>query len=278
MLHATWKSLLSRKLRLVLSGMAVVLGVMAVAGALILTQSMSASFDSMFRTINKSIAVQVTGEQAVGDSQAGEGQAETVPAAVRDKVRAVPGVASAQGSVFADGARVVAKNGKVLPGTGPPRFGANWTGEDELVKLRAGRGPTAENEVAINGNLADKGPFAVGDTIEVLTQEPKKTFTVVGIFGYGGDRKSMGGETTVAFTEPVAQKLMLGETGVYSKINVIAAAGTSATKLRDDVRAALGGRYTVRTSDEVAKAQGADVQSFLTLFQNFLLGFAAIAL
>ena len=40
MLRATLKSLLSRKLRLVLSGLAVVLGVMFVAGAFVLTNTL----------------------------------------------------------------------------------------------------------------------------------------------------------------------------------------------------------------------------------------------
>ena len=48
MLRATLKSLLARKLRLVLSGLAVVLGVMFVAGAFVVTDTLSRSFDSVF--------------------------------------------------------------------------------------------------------------------------------------------------------------------------------------------------------------------------------------
>ena len=48
MLRATLKSLLSRKLRLVLSGLAVVLGVMFVSGAFVLTDTLGRSFDSLF--------------------------------------------------------------------------------------------------------------------------------------------------------------------------------------------------------------------------------------
>ena len=48
MLRATLKSLLSRKLRLILSGLAVVLGVMFVAGSLVLTDTLGRSFDQLF--------------------------------------------------------------------------------------------------------------------------------------------------------------------------------------------------------------------------------------
>ena len=55
MFNATLKSLLSRKLRLLLSGLAVVLGVMSVSGALFLTDSLGRSFDALFQTIDSNI-------------------------------------------------------------------------------------------------------------------------------------------------------------------------------------------------------------------------------
>src|SRR5207244_791039 len=106
----------------------------------------------------------------------------------------------------------------------------------------------------------------------------KQTFTVVGIFGYAGGRDSLGGETSVAFTEPVAQKLMLGRTGVYSSIDVTASSGVSATQLRDRVRAELGGGYTVQTGKQVADAEAAGLKQFLDIVRNVLLGFAGVTL
>jgi putative ABC transport system permease protein len=48
MLRATLKSLLARKLRLVLSGLAVVLGVMFVSGSFVVTDTLNRTFDSIF--------------------------------------------------------------------------------------------------------------------------------------------------------------------------------------------------------------------------------------
>ncbi|MFL6219367.1 MAG: hypothetical protein ACJ742_12595, partial [Actinomycetes bacterium] len=61
MLRATMKSLLARKLRLMLSAMAVVLGVSFVVGAFVLTDSLGKTFDDLFATVNKNIAVDVRG-------------------------------------------------------------------------------------------------------------------------------------------------------------------------------------------------------------------------
>jgi putative ABC transport system permease protein len=279
MFKTTLKSLLARKLRLLLSGLAVVLGVMAVSGALVLTDTLGRSFDALFQTVNQNLDVQVSGTQNV---QAAEGGGDPVttplPAAVVGKVAAVPGVQSAIGAVIADGARVIGPDGKVIGSPGPPRFGVGWRGEVGFTQLRQGRGPQAPGEVAIDAGLAKQGGFQVGDRIGVLTLQPKRTFTLVGIFGYTGDRDSLGGETRVAFTEPVAQQLMLGQPGAYSVVNVQAQQGVSPSKLRDAIQARLGGGYVVRTRQQVAADQAGDVEGFLGFIRAFLLGFAGVAL
>jgi putative ABC transport system permease protein len=279
MLNATVKSLLARKLRLLLSGLAVVLGVMAVSGALVLTDNLGRSFDALFQTVNQNLDVQVSGAQNVQDAERGGDPVTTsIPAEVVGKVAAVPGVQSAIGVVIADGARVVGPDGKVIGSAGPPRFGVGWRGEVGFTELRTGRGPEAPDEVAISAGLAKQGDFRVGDRIGVLTLQPKRTFTLVGIFGYTGGRDSLGGETRVAFTEPVAQQLLLGERGVYSVVNVLAQEGVSPEALRDAIQAGPGAGYVVRTREQVAADQATDLEGFLGFIRAFLLGFAGVAL
>src|SRR5215203_1435563 len=279
MFTATLKSLLARKLRLLLSALAVVLGVMAVSGALVLTDTLGRSFDALFQTVNQNLDVQVSGVQHVQQAERGADPVTTpIPVAMVTKVAAVPGVQSAIGVVIADGARIIGPDGKVIGSAGPPRFGVGWRGEVGFTQLRQGRGPQAPGEVAIDAGLAKQGHFQVGDRIGVLTLQPKRTFTLVGIFGYTGGRDSLGGETRVAFTEPVAQQLMLGKQGAYSVINVQAQQGISPETLRDGIQARLGGGYVVRTRQQVAADQASDVEGFLGFIRAFLLGFAAVAL
>jgi putative ABC transport system permease protein len=82
----------------------------------------------------------------------------------------------------------------------------------------------------------------------------------------------------VAFTEPVAQQVMLGHTGVYSSITLTAAPGVSRTELRDRVAAAIGPDYLVRTGDELATAAAANTKQFLDIIRLILLGFAGLSL
>jgi putative ABC transport system permease protein len=277
MLRATLKGLLARKGRLILAGLAVVLGVMATAAAMVATTTVGSGFDRIFETANANVDVSVTTKPPVGSGDAFE-FAPPVPAAVVDDVRRVPGARTVTGEVSVDGARPVGKDGKVISLSGPPRFGTAWHGETGQVQLRAGRGPQRADEVAINGGLAELGGFHVGEMIDVLTLQPRKTFRIVGIYGYSNGRGTMSGDTQVAFTEPVAQELMLGKAGTYSSITVTADAGVSPVALRDQIADALGDGYVVRTGDELASATAAGGKAFLDIVRIVLLGFSGLSL
>jgi putative ABC transport system permease protein len=279
MLRATLKSLLARKLRLVLSGLAVVLGVMFVAGAFVVTDTLSRSFDTVFADAFSQTDVSVSAKPKVALSEMeGEQVQPPFPAAVAEQVAAVGGVAAATGLASADGARVIGADGKVLTSMGPPRLGGNWTGEDGLVQLRQGRGPRADDEIVVNAYVAKQAGLRVGDRVGVLTRQPKREFTLVGVFGYSGDRDTVGGVQEVMFTEPVAQRLMLGRTGVYSSVSVRAADGVGPDQLRDRIAAALGPQYEVKTGEQLADENAAGLQEGLGFFNNILLGFAGVAL
>src|SRR6266487_5328013 len=98
MFRATLRSVLSRKLRLVLSGLAVVLGVMFVSGAFVLTDTLGRSFDTLFASVYAGTDVSVTAKPPVTGTDNGE-QPANLPADVLATVRSVPGVATATGKI-----------------------------------------------------------------------------------------------------------------------------------------------------------------------------------
>ena len=272
MLRASLKGMLSRKLRLVLSALAVVLGVMFVSGAFVLTDTIGRSVDQLIATAYDKVDVVVTGAEATG------GETAPIPADVVDQIRAMPEAADVRAEVWGLGAKVISNDTGKVVSTFSLQIGSNWAGENDVVQLREGRGPAADDEVAINAALARAGGFEVGDRIEVITREPRQPFTVVGIFGYAGDRDSLFGETQVAFTTPVAQELMLGLGDVYTEVSVDAAAGTSAEALRDRLRAVLGDGYQIRTGEQAADEDAGEVREGLAFINYILLGFAGVAL
>jgi putative ABC transport system permease protein len=280
MFRATLKSLLARKVRLILSGLAVVLGVMFVSGAFVLTDTLGRTFDAIFADAYEGVDVNVAAKPKIALSEMeGEQASPPFPAATLDTVRSVPGVAEATGVIAADGARLIGSNGKAVASFGPPQLGENWTGETELVQLREGHEPRGDDEIVINQGLATAGKVKLGDRVGVLTPlGPKQEFTIAGIFGYSGDRDSIGGANEIMFTTPVAQRLMLGEPNTFNSVSVKAADGVSDESLRGAVAAAVGDGYVVKTGEQLSTEAAEGFKEALSFFNRILLGFAAVAL
>src|SRR3954468_23814180 len=110
------RGLMSRKLRSVLTGFAVVIGVAFVVGTLVFTDTIDESFKNLFERTQKGVDVAVEAKQAVKSNFSA---APTMPASVLDKVKATPGVAVAEGGVGGDGT-LLDKQGKVIVSNGPP--------------------------------------------------------------------------------------------------------------------------------------------------------------
>jgi putative ABC transport system permease protein len=278
MFKAMLRGLFAHKLRLLLSALAIVLGTMFMSAAFVAGDTISKGFSTLFATISEDLDVTVTATPPEAGGFDNSVITRFVPQATADEVAKVDGVAVSTPQVFSDGARVIDKNGKVAATQGAPRFGAGWVGDAGLIELREGRGPTSPTEVAISANLAGSTGFVIGDTIEVITLQPRQPFTVVGITGYEGDRESLGGETTVYFTTPRAQELMLGETGVYTSVDLLAADGVSPDTLADRVRSVVGPGYDVKTGQQAADDQASSVQTVVNFLKIGLAVFAVIGM
>jgi putative ABC transport system permease protein len=241
-----------------LSALVMVLGTMVTAAACVPGDGTSKGFVAPLatvNTVNQNVDVQVTArDTAPGGVKSGPHIA-LVDRSIVDKVRAVPGVAKVAGVVYADGARVVGMDGRVVTSDGPPRAGIGWSDQDTLARLREGRAPQSADEIAIDAGLAGKTGYAVGDRVDVLTLQPRKAYTLVGVFGYRDGQDSLAGETTVAFTMATAQEVMLDAPGKYTAIDVTAASGVSDAALRARIADALGPDFVVCAGAETADKQ-----------------------
>src|SRR3954452_5258739 len=152
MFRATLRSLLARKLRLILSGIAIVLGVATVAGSFILTDTIGKVFDDIFSSGLQKVAVVVRGEETdVSD------QRNPVPASMLAKVRGVSGVQDAAANVGGY-AQLVDKRGKPYPyADGPPAIGFGWINTDIGGDvIREGHPPQGPDEIVIDVHTAKK--------------------------------------------------------------------------------------------------------------------------
>lgn len=276
MRHAVVKSLLAHKLRLALTAISVVLGVSFITGTLVLTDTLSRTFDTLFGDVYKNTDVVVRAKAAFTDIQSADSR-EPVPAGVLDKVRTVNGVTEEVGEVEGYAQLVDPNTGKAVTTGGAPTLGETWTGSAlSPLRLQSGRGPTSAGEVAIDASTADRRHIRVGDRVKVLLRGPVQSATVVGIVRFGSSGNAAGA-TIVAFDPTTAQR-QLGVPGTYTSISIKGAAGVSQSTLRDRVAGELPTGYEALTGKALAKETASQIQQALGFIKTFLLVFAVIAL
>src|SRR5262249_43918660 len=153
--------------RLLLTTLAIVLGVGFVAGTYVLTDTINQTFTDLFRQTTKGIDVAVR-TNATFSAQGNE-QRAPMPAAVLHRVRQVAGVQAAEGSVNGY-AQFVGRNGKAVTTGGAPTLGVSLPATPRLrsVTLRDGQLPTEPGEVAVDAGTAHKQHFQVGDQVTML--------------------------------------------------------------------------------------------------------------
>ena len=116
------RGLLSRKLRTALTALAIVLGVAMISGTYVLTDSIDQAFDRIFTDIREGSTAVITGKSAF-DLSEGSGVTEpTFDEALLGEVRALPGVAEAEGSVDGEATLIDDKGDAIVSG-GAPNIG-----------------------------------------------------------------------------------------------------------------------------------------------------------
>src|SRR5215217_4982956 len=272
MLKLAFKGLFARKLRTVLTGFAVVLGVAFVAGTFVFTDTIDASFKDLFERTSKGVDVSVQSHLAV---EADFAAPPTMAAGTLDRVRSVSGVEEADGSVSGD-VNLLDDQGKAITSNGPPTI-AVTTGADRFDPLTYVEGgkPTSADQIAIDKSTADKYGWKPGDKVTVAGRAPAKAYTVSGVATLG-DSENLAGSRLVVFTLPEGQKVT-GHDG-YDDISVAAAGGTSPEELKAAIARELGPEFAVRTGKEQAEKQAQDLSDALGFIRTALLVFAAVAL
>jgi putative ABC transport system permease protein len=276
------RGLAGRKLRAVLTGIAIVLGVAMISGTYVLTDTIDRAFKNLFAESYAGTDAVVTG-RGLDVSIDGESPPDPpVDASLLQTVRGVSAVALATGSILdEDNTKILTPEGESVNSEGAPTFGFGIDTSPQFAQFNPlnvleGRWPASDDEVVIDASTADKQGYEVGDTVQITTLQPKRPFELVGVAQYGSV-DSLGNATFAVFTIPAAQKLLDRE-GEYDAISAAAKEGTSEDELVQAIEPVLPQEAkVVSASAESAEAQD-EVSDFTSIFRYFLLTFAAIAL
>jgi putative ABC transport system permease protein len=275
MLRAAWRSLVSHKLRLILSMLAIILSVGFVVGTMIFGDTLNRTFTDLFAQTTSDVVVTAQTD-AEGSGIAGE--VSTLPASLLSTIQDVPGVANAGGAVFADGVAIVGSDGEDIGQGGAPQFGSNWNDDERLTPYRLieGDGPTGAGQVAIDSKAAEDGELSVGDTVQLVTPRGSVDAELVGIFRFGPSG-NLAGATIAAFDTATAQDLLVKGKDVYTSIDVAADEGVSQSDLAQDVRAVVGDGVQVQTGEEAADEAASEITDDLGVFNSILVAFSLVS-
>ncbi len=293
--RVTLSTLLGKKLRLVLTSLAIVLGVSFMAGTFVLTDTLGSVFDNVFATATKGVDAVVRARQPF--KSAGQNADVTrppVPNSIVDFVRTAPGVAKAEGTLLRY-ALVEGRNGQSIQNQAPA-FGTAWYPPKERINQslelvsswQGGRShqPTGPRDVALDIKTAGDGGYKIGDQVQIsFASAPPARFRLTGVFRFGGSDAGLAGATLAAFTPTTAEQVLAnpGQPPTWDQVDVRGTSGRSEAQVRNQLNAALSraglrGSYESITGNQLATEQSNSIQTNLSFFNTFLLIFALVAL
>lgn len=280
MFRVALKDLLARKRRLVTTGLAIILGIAFLTGTQLLSSALRDSIESLIGDVYEGIDAVVRSPNSQG-TPFGQPIRDTVPASLVDQVAAVDGVRTAEGFVESTGPQLIGPDNKVYgsSGFGPPTLTYNWIQDEQLRTgvLIEGRGPTADDEIALDFDSADGIGVELGDTVTLATtQQGKETFTLVGILGLGEDGSESSGARPMFFTTETAMRLV-DQPGQFNFIAVAAAEGVEEAELTDRLESALPDEQVISGTAFTEENQES-IAGFVDILGTFVSVFGYIAL
>ncbi|MFI9385587.1 ABC transporter permease [Kutzneria sp. NPDC052558] len=242
MFRATLAGLRARTARMVLSSIAIILGVAFVSGTLILGNALNDQ-------VHDELARQTKGVDAVvavnSDNGNPAGGAETKLTQDNvEAIRKIPGVAGADGR-GGTSLPLLKANGKAVSA-----FVSTIESTPQLREfdLESGQFPKADNEIALDVRTAKTTGIGVGQKVSVLADGDKAVpLTVVGTYSQGANTLSLTDYQVLLTT--TGMQALSKDSGIY-QIVVAAAPGVSQQQLVDRITAQLGKSYSARTGDD----------------------------
>lgn len=270
MLRTTWMRILHSKGRLVLTALAVAIGVAFLTGALVLADSTSAALHDSYAQVYAGADVIVRGPDTFND-----GPFTGALPLDRDVVEGIDrtaGVAQAEGRV-----RSVAQllSDDAGEGEGALAMAVPADPAGASIELRAGRLPQRQGEVAVDAAVAAGQDLSVGDRVGVLLPDGTADGEIVGIVGFGR-LDGLAGGARVLFDADTATERFGGDG--YAQIAVRARSDTAPSTLAERLARTLGDDAMVLTGEEAARRDAAAVARQTAVLSYIVMAVAAIAL
>ena len=266
------RSMRARAGRNLFIGLAIMLGVSFVAGSFVLADSLKATFDNLFTSLNANVDLEVRRTLTVDVTDA---ERDPVPAELVDQIAAVEGVGVVEGQIQRF-AQLLEPDGEPVATQGAPAFGISWHGPGgtSSVVVKDGRGPAAPGEVAIDKATADKVGYEVGERIAIVFDKGQESFQIVGLVGL--ENADGFGGATIALFETETAKQVLDWGGQYDVIDLTVADGYDQAEVQAAIQEILPDKTEVVTGEQVGEEIADGINEIIGVFGQGLQIFAFV--
>jgi len=273
MIALALRGMAERKLRSVLTTVAVLLGVAMIAGTYVLTDQIRGGFEDLQQSVYAGVDVEVAPKTAFSSQFS---MARPLDARLMDRVREIPGVAKVSGELWASGGLVIDGRLKKATGGGGTVITASSEPPFNPARNVDGRMPARSGEVAVLHGTAEKRGIDIGDRIGIANRTGVAQVTVVGAYDVGDT--DAGG--TDVISAPLADiQRWFDREGEISSISVAAEEGVSREQLVDRIAPIVPRNAEVRTGKAAADDRASDINEQIGGFLTpALLAFAGAAL
>lgn len=225
MFRTALRNVLAHKARLLMTVLAVMLGVAFVSGTLVFTDTFGNAYKNKSAKSFDHVSVAIQPEGGSDYESGDDGEAKKPPRltdALLKKTQNLPGADSAIGGVM-DFTALADKDGKLVGGdwgTSGANYYPGKDGKDPRYDFTEGAAPKS-GEIALDSRTAGRTGYKVGDTVRYSTDGPVRQARISGVFDTE-DGSVLAGGSLVVFDNDTAMKV-LGKSQ-YDEIDVKAAA------------------------------------------------------
>jgi putative ABC transport system permease protein len=277
MFRTALKGAMAHKARLVLTSVAILLGVAFVTGTFVFTDTIKARFDTLFTDVYAGVDASVRGEAPEFGSDVTT-ELPAIPDSLVDRIRSLDDVSAAQGYIQTFGQIIDAK-GDPVGGNGPPTYVYTWVDKPKLnpfhINEGNGRAPKASGEVVVDIATTEAANLKIGDPVDIQFGSGVRTFTLVGLASFG-DTDNLAGATISVITLGDAQRIV-DMPGQVNFIDVIGADGVDQNSLVTTIDTVLPMGVEAVTGEQQTAEAISGFTDGLGFLSAALLAFAAVA-
>ncbi|MFI5907106.1 ABC transporter permease [Dactylosporangium sp. NPDC051541] len=279
MFRTTLAGLRAHKVRLVLTAVAVMIGVGFLAGTLVYGDTARAAFyDDLARAARNVDASAGPERLPFGDQTSGFTEtSRRLGFDDLDAVRGLPQVLRADGRM-AERLSMLDPDGRLIANFGKVGWAVSTPGDPALsmFDVAEGRLPERDGEIAIDATTAEVYHFSSGSSVNVIGPDGRQVaLTLVGTFDLGANKRFAG--LSVAGLTPGDMRTVAGATG-YAEVVATARPGVTEAALTAAMRDRLGAGPRVLGGERLRSIYATAAAKYVNGFLVVLFAFGLVAL